>query len=107
MSGVWLAIAVAGDVCGTSAMERGSRAHYARWFVLGMAAYVLAFYAFARSLQSIPTSTADAIYFAASTAIIVVVGVTVLRHRLTARKAAGLVLVVAGVVVLRTQAAGV
>jgi multidrug transporter EmrE-like cation transporter len=48
--------------------------------VLGTAAYVLAFYAFARSLQSIPTSTADAIYFAASTAIIAVVGVTVLRH---------------------------
>ena len=107
MSWIWLAIAVAGDVLGTTAMARGSRAHHARWYAVGMAAYVLAFYAFARSLQSIPTSTADAIYFAASTAIIVLVGVTVLGQRLTARKGAGLVLVVTGVVVLRMQAAGV
>ena len=89
MSWIWLAVAIAGDVVGTTAMERGSRAHYAR------------------SLESIPTSAADAIYFAASTAIIVVVGVVVLKHRLTARKAVGLLLVVAGVVALRLEAAGV
>lgn len=107
MSWLWLATAIAGDVIGTSALERGSRAHYARYLGLAMAAYLLAFYAFARSLQSIPTSAADAIYFAVSTAIIVAIGVIFLEDRLTARKAAALVLVVAGVIVLRTQAAGV
>jgi small multidrug resistance pump len=106
MSWVWLAIAIAGDVVGTSALERGSRAHYVRYFILAMVAYLLAFYAFARSLQSIPTSAADAIYFAVSTAIIVAIGVIFLEHRLTARKATALALVVAGVVVLRMQAAG-
>jgi small multidrug resistance pump len=107
MSWVWLATAIAGDVVGTSALERGSRAHYGRYLVLGMLAYLVAFYAFARSLQTIPTSAADAIYFAVSTAIIVAIGVIFFKDRLTARKAAALVLVVAGVIVLRTQAAGV
>jgi small multidrug resistance pump len=106
MSWVWLAIAIAGDVIGTCALERGSRAHYARYFTLAMTAYVLAFYAFAQSLQTIATSAADAIYFAVSTAVIVVIGVVFLKDRLTLRKAAGLLLVVAGVVVLRTEAAG-
>lgn len=107
MGWVWLGIAIAGDVIGTSALERGSRVYYARHLTLAVAAYLLAFYAFARSLQTIPTSAADAIYFAVSTAIIVVIGMIFLGERPTARKAASMVLVVAGVVVLRAQAAGV
>jgi len=106
MSWVFLAIAVAGDVAGTAALERSTRGRYRRrYFALATAGYLLAVGAFARALQTIPTSVADAIYFAGATALIAAFGLIWHRESLTFRKAAALLLVVVGVVVLRLEPA--
>lgn len=105
MSWVFLAIAIAGDVAGTAALERASHGHYRRYLCLAAAAYLLGVYAFARALQTIPTSVADAIFLAAATALIAAFSVAWLGERLTVRKSAALILIVVGVAVLRLQAA--
>jgi multidrug transporter EmrE-like cation transporter len=48
-----------------------------------------------------------AVDFAASTAVVVTLGTVFLRERLTTRKVTALLLVVAGVAVLRLEAGGV
>ncbi len=106
MSWIFLAITIASDVAGTAALERASRRHLRHhYFLLAAAAYLLAVYTFARALQTIPTSIADAIYFAGTAALVAVYSMTWLGEKLTIRKAIGLVLVVGGVVVLRLDAA--
>ena len=105
MSWIFLAVAIAGDVAGTAALERASRSHYRRYFSLAAAGYLLGIYAFARALQTLPISVADAIFFAGATAMITAFSVTWLGERLTTRKAVALVLVVVGVVVLRLETA--
>lgn len=105
MSWIFLLITITGDAAGTVALERASRGHRRHYFLLAAAGYLLAVYGFARALQTIPTSVADAIYFAGTTALVAVVSVTWLGEKLTTRKAVALILVVVGVVVLRLEAA--
>ncbi len=101
MSWIFLALAVAGDLVGTVALERTSRGPYRRYFLLAAAAYLSGIYAFARALQTIPTSVADAIFFAGATALIAAFSLTWLGEKLTTRKATALILVIVGVIVLR------
>lgn len=106
MSWVFLAIAIAGDVAGTAVLERASRSDpRRRYFLPAAAAYLLAVYTFAQALQTIPTSIADAIFFAGTATLVTVYSVTWLGERLTTRKTIGLILVVGGVVALRLDAA--
>ena len=104
VSWIFLTIAIAGDVVGTAALERASRGHYRRYLALAVASYLTAFYAFARALQVIPTSIADAIYAAVGTAFVTAFSVLWLKERLTRRKLLALILVTAGVVVLQLEA---
>jgi len=103
VSWILLAIAITGDVVGTVALERASRGHHRRYLALAVAAYLTAFYAFARALQVIPTSVADAIYAAVGTAFVTAFSVLWLKEKLTRRKLLALILVTAGVVVLQLE----
>jgi multidrug transporter EmrE-like cation transporter len=100
-----LAGAVLGDAVGTYALDRSEGLRRRTPVVVAAAAYLLAIVAFGHALQGIAISVADAVYAAAGTALVTVVGVTLLRERFGRRKAAGLGLVVLGVVVLRLQGA--
>jgi len=103
VSWILLAIAITGDVVGTVALERASRGHHRRYLALAVAAYLTAFYAFARALQVIPTSVADAIYAAVGTAFVTAFSVLWLKEKLTRRKLLALILVTAGVAVLQLE----
>ncbi|TMR19959.1 hypothetical protein ETD86_19665 [Nonomuraea turkmeniaca] len=103
MGWVFLAVAIAGDLAGTAALERGTHGRYARHLVLAAAAYLVAFFAFSRALLTVPTSIADSVYFAGATALVTVYSTLWLGERLTTRKVTALVLIGAGVVVLRLQ----
>lgn len=105
MSWLFLALTIAGDLAGTTALERASRGHYRRYLALAAVGYLLAIYTFARALQTIPTGVADAVYFAGTTALVAVYSVTWLGERLSIRKATALLLIVVGVVALRLEAA--
>jgi small multidrug resistance pump len=104
MGWVFLAVAIAGDLAGTAALERGSRGRYVRHLALAATAYLIAFFAFSRALLTVPTSIADSIYFAGATALVTAYSALWLGERLTYRKATALALIGAGVVVLRLQA---
>jgi multidrug transporter EmrE-like cation transporter len=104
-SWMFLAGAVVGDAAGTYALERSGGLRRRGPVAVAAVAYLLAIVAFAQALQGIAVSVADAVYAAAGTALVTVVGVTVLGERLGARKATGLVLVLLGVVALRVQGA--
>lgn len=103
MGWILLAVAIAGDLAGTAALERGTHGQYARHLGLAAAAYLVAFFAFSRALLTVPTSIADSVYFAGATALVTLYATLALRERLTTRKAAALLLIGGGVIALRLQ----
>lgn len=98
---MFLAGAVVGDAVGTYALGRSDGLRR-RWPAAAAGvAYLAAIVAFSVALQGIAISVADAVYAAAGTALVTVVGVAVLGERFGGRKAVGIALVIAGVVTLR------
>ncbi|MEV7615391.1 multidrug efflux SMR transporter [Streptomyces sp. NPDC089799] len=97
---VMLAAAIAAEVAGTTAMKY-SHGFTKLWPSLGTAVgYLLAFTLLAQTLKSMPVGTAYAIWAGVGTAAIAAIGVLFLGEAATAAKLAGIVLVIAGVVLL-------
>ncbi|MFD7711985.1 DMT family transporter [Streptomyces sp. NPDC059785] len=100
MGYVLLAGAIAAEVAGTTAMkysEGFSRLWPSLITVLG---YGVAFALLAQTLKTVAVGTAYAIWAGAGTAVIAAIGMLFLGEGLTAAKFAGIVLIIAGVVVL-------
>ncbi|WP_328556199.1 DMT family transporter [Streptomyces sp. NBC_00358] len=100
MGYVLLAGAIAAEVGATTAMkytEGFSRLWPSLLTVLG---YVVAFALLAQTLRTVSVGTAYAIWAGVGTAAIAAIGMLFLGEGLTVAKAAGLVLIIGGVVLL-------
>lgn len=96
-----LAIAIASEVFGSSMLKASSG--FKRFLpsicvVIGMG---LAFYCLSLSLKVIPLGTAYAIWSGVGTALTATVGVLVYKEKFNLKRASGLLLIIAGVVVLK------
>ncbi|WP_019545598.1 DMT family transporter [Streptomyces sulphureus] len=97
--------AIIAEVLGTTAMKY-SDGFTKLWPSLGTAlGYVLAFTLLAQTLKTLPIGTAYAIWSGMGTAAIAVIGMLFIGEAMTAAKIGGLLLVIAGVVVLNLDGA--
>lgn len=97
---VYLAIAILGEVIGTSALK-ATEGFTRLWPSLGViAGYGVAFFFLSLSLKTIPVGVAYAIWAGVGTALIALIGWAVLGQKLDAPAVIGIALIVAGVVVM-------
>jgi small multidrug resistance pump len=97
---VLLLIAIATEILGTTAL-RVSAGFTRPWpSVLVVVSYVLSFYLYSQVLKHIPMGVAYAIWAGLGTAGVVLIGVMVWRDQLTLWQVVGMVLVMAGAVML-------
>ncbi|MDX3851536.1 multidrug efflux SMR transporter [Streptomyces sp. AK02-01A] len=95
-----LAAAIAAEVAGTTAMKY-SEGFTRLWPSLGtVAGYLLAFTLLAQTLKTLSVGTAYAIWAGTGTAAIAVIGILFMGESAGLVKLAGIVLVIAGVIVL-------
>ncbi|MEU6842823.1 multidrug efflux SMR transporter [Streptomyces sp. NPDC046716] len=100
MGYVLLAGAIAAEVAATTAMKY-SEGFSRLWpSLITVSGYVIAFALLAQTLKTVQVGTAYAIWAGAGTAVIAAIGMVFLGEGLTLAKAAGIVLVIGGVVLL-------
>jgi small multidrug resistance pump len=97
---VFLAVAIVGGVTGTSALSVShgfTRPGPAALVVIG---YLICFLALTRALRAIPISVVYAIWSGVGIALVTLIGWRLFGQRLDAGEIAGIVLILAGVVVI-------
>ncbi|WP_406389283.1 DMT family transporter [Streptomyces sp. NBC_00887] len=95
-----LAVAIAAEVAGTTAMKY-SEGFTRLWpSLITVVGYVLAFVLLAQTLKTLSVGTAYAIWAGAGTAAVAAIGILWMGESAGAAKLAGIALVIAGVVVL-------
>ncbi|MEU3227675.1 multidrug efflux SMR transporter [Streptomyces sp. NPDC006976] len=95
-----LAAAIAAEVAGTTAMKY-SEGFTRLWpSLITVAGYLLAFSLLAQTLKTLSVGTAYAIWAGVGTAAVALIGMVFLGESAGPVKAAGILLVIAGVVVL-------
>lgn len=100
MAYVFLVLAIAAEVAGTSLLK-ATEGFTRLWPTVGtLSAYAVAFALLAQAVKEIPVGVAYALWSGLGTAAIVAVGAVFLHEPLSAVKVSGIGLVVAGVVVL-------
>ncbi|WP_204516826.1 DMT family transporter [Brevibacillus fulvus] len=102
---IWLAVAIATELFATSMLKASSG--FSKLFpsigvVIG---FGIAFYALSQSLLHIPLSIAYAIWSGVGTAVTAVIGIAVWKEKLTLSGVLGLLLIIAGVVLLNRNTA--
>jgi small multidrug resistance pump len=101
MAFLYLAVAIVGEVAGTISLNLCENFSRLVPSILAVLGYVIAYAAFARLLQGgFPVGVAYAIWAAAGVAAVALIGAIFLHEGFSLTKAAGLVLVVSGVIVL-------
>ncbi|WP_369696831.1 multidrug efflux SMR transporter [Streptomyces sp. XD-27] len=102
---VTLAGAILSEILATTAMKY-SEGFSRLWPSLGtMVGYLVAFALLAQTLKSMSVGTAYAIWSGAGTAVIAAIGIVFLGESASAAKILGVLLVIAGVVVLNLDGA--
>ena len=97
---MYLAVAIVAEIAATSAL-RASHGFSELWPSLAtVAGYALAFAALAQALKSVELGVAYAIWSAAGTAVIALIGIAVFGEPSSLAKWGGIALIVAGVVLL-------
>ncbi|RKF08272.1 QacE family quaternary ammonium compound efflux SMR transporter [Oceaniradius stylonematis] len=102
MPWLYLAIAITGEVIGTSALKASESFSRLGPSLITVAGYAVAFYFLALTLRTIPVGVAYAIWAGAGIVIISLIGLFVFGQKLDAAAIAGIGLIVAGVVVINT-----
>ena len=103
---VLLSAAILAEVLSTTALKQ-SVGFTRLWpSVAVIVGYLLSFILLAQVLKTISVGTAYAIWSAAGTALIALIGIAFFHESASALKLAGLVLVVAGVIVLNLAGGG-
>lgn len=107
MPWIYLAIAILGEIIGTTALKASEG--FTRWppSVLAVLGYGVAFYFLALVLKTIPVGVAYAIWAGVGVAAISVIGVVLFGQTLDLAAVIGIALIVAGVVVLNTLSGSV
>ncbi|GGS22988.1 QacE family quaternary ammonium compound efflux SMR transporter [Streptomyces humidus] len=95
-----LAGAIAAEVAATTAMKYSDGFSRLWPSLLTALGYVVSFLLLARTLRTVGIGTAYAIWAGAGTAAIALIGLALFGESLTPTKVAGILLIVAGVVVL-------
>ncbi|MDN3248688.1 multidrug efflux SMR transporter [Streptomyces sp. ZSW22] len=95
-----LAGAIAAEVAGTTAMKYSEGFSKLGPSLLTALAYVLSFALLAQTLKVLAVGTAYAIWAGVGTAAIAAIGVLFMGEGMTVTKAAGIALIIVGVVVL-------
>ena len=99
---LFLAVAIATEVVATTFLKFTAGENAKWWaFVIVVVGYVASFYCLSLALRHIPLSSAYAIWSAAGTTIITLVGILAFDEPRTALKLVSIVLVVTGIVGLR------
>ncbi len=97
---VYLAIAILAEIVGTSALKAADGFRVPLPSVVVVAAYAVSFYFLSLALRTIPIGLAYAIWSGVGIVLISLVGWMVYRQALDAAAVAGIVLIVAGVIVI-------
>ncbi|GHH73819.1 QacE family quaternary ammonium compound efflux SMR transporter [Streptomyces sulfonofaciens] len=97
--------AIAAEVAGTTAMKYNAGFTRLGPSLVTVVGYLVAFYLLARTLKTVEMGTAYAIWAGIGTAAIASIGMAFLGEAVNAAKLAGIVLVIAGVVLLNTGGA--
>ncbi|MBT2410018.1 multidrug efflux SMR transporter [Streptomyces sp. ISL-12] len=92
--------AIAAEVAGTTAMKYSEGFSRLVPSLLTVAGYVISFTLLAQTLKTLSVGTAYAIWSGLGTAAIATIGVVFMGEGMTAAKAAGIGLIIVGVVVL-------
>jgi small multidrug resistance pump len=100
MGYLMLAGAIAAEVAATTAMKYTDGFTKLLPSLLTALGYVVSFALLAQTLKSVSVGTAYAIWSGVGTAAIATIGITFLGEGMTAAKAAGIALIIVGVVVL-------
>ena len=95
-----LAGAIAAEILATTSMKFSDGFTRLWPSLITLVGYVLSFWLLAQTLKAMPVSTAYAIWSAAGTTIIAMIGMVFLGEAPTVARIIGVTLVVAGVVVL-------
>ncbi len=101
MSYFYLAIAIIGEVIGTSALKATEGFSRLGPSLVVVAGYGVAFYFLALALKTIPVGVAYAIWSGVGVALITLIGWAVFKQKLDAPALLGIALIVAGVVVIQ------
>lgn len=105
LAAVLLGIAITVEVAATATLPRTHGFTDPLWTTVVLAAYALSIGLLAVVVKYIPVSIAYAVWAGAGTALVAVVGVTLLGERLDGIKVAAIGLIVVGVVMLNARGA--
>jgi len=107
MLGAWLllCVAIAVEVAATSALPRSRGFHDPAWTAFVLGGYALSLWLLALVIKHIPVSVTYAVWSGLGTAGIAVIGVLLLDEGIDALKAAALLMIIGGVVILNLHSA--
>ena len=100
-----LGLAIASEVAATSVLPRTDGFTDLRWTVLVIAGYAFAIWMLAIVVKQIPVSTAYAVWAGLGTALVALIGATLLNESWDALKVVALLMIVVGVIVLNLHGA--
>jgi small multidrug resistance pump len=98
-------LAIATEVGATAALPRTESFHHPVWTPAVLLGYAVSIWLLAIVVREVPVSVAYAIWSGMGTALIAVIGVTMLGESWDLTKAAALAMIVVGVVVLNLHGA--
>lgn len=96
----YLSLAILAEVIGTSALKASSGFSQLLPSIVVIVGYGVAFFCLSLALRQVPLGVAYAIWSGAGTALIALIGVVLYKQKLDPAAILGIVLIVAGVVVL-------
>ncbi|MFM9108472.1 MAG: DMT family transporter [Chloroflexota bacterium] len=97
---VALAIAIAAEITGTTALKLSSGFARIGWSAVVVAGYGVSFYLMAQALKTLPIGVVYAIWSGIGTVGVALIGLAVFGETLSPVKGAGIALIVAGVIAL-------
>jgi small multidrug resistance pump len=100
MGYVYLSIAIVAEVIGTSALKASEEFTRLGPSLLVIGGYGIAFYSLSLVLKTIPVGIAYAIWAGVGIALISLVGIVMFRQTLDAPAVIGIVLIIAGVMII-------
>ena len=103
---LWLALAIGTEVVATTAVKLSDGFSRLVWVLVVVVGYGISFWAMSIALKTIPLGIVYAIWSGVGTAAIVLIGWLAFRESLDAIKLGGIVLIVAGVLMLNVVGAG-
>ncbi|MBD2868321.1 DMT family transporter [Paenibacillus arenilitoris] len=100
---LFLALAIVTEIVGTSMLKSSDSFTKLYPSIATVVCFAAAFYSLSLSLQQIPLGTAYAIWSGVGTALTAVVGIVVWKETANLTTALGIVLIIAGVVILNLK----